>query len=367
MWRPWPTSERKRRAAASPRAQVATHPRVFSHTPRATRAPGAFTLAGMAELRYLGTKGWTRIASVQPKHGLAWVQRLAEVQGGVVDRAQLLACGLSASSIKRLIHKGWLIPLLPGVYALGHRAVTSRGRLVGALLYAGFESALSHLTAAYLLKIVSDDSVVVHVSARRRRRSIRGVVVHRPKDIDYVVMPDGLPVTNPARTLMDIAPRCSDYELQKALANADFHKLLEPDSLNEVTGRGHPGSARLWKAIKTHMPELAETLSYLEDLMLLLCRRYGIPLPIPNGKVGPHKPDGLWPDAMLIVELDGGANHSSPTQRRIDAERDMHYRSLGYLVLRYTYWQVKRQGRAVAAEITATLAARRAEVQPKAG
>lgn len=69
------------------------------------------------------------------------------------------------------------------------------------------------------------------------------------------------------------------------------------------------------------MPELAETLSYLEDMMLLLCRRYDIPLPAPNKQVGKHKPDGVWPGAMLIVELDGGGNHSSPTQRRIDAER----------------------------------------------
>jgi hypothetical protein len=125
---------------------------------------------------------------------------------------------------------------------------------------------------------------------------------------------------------MDIAPRCSAYELQKALANADFHKLLDPESLAAVMGRGRSGSAGLRKAIKAHMP------------------------------------DGLWLDAMLIVELDGGANHSSPTQRRIDAERDMYYRSLGYLVLRYTFWQVKRQGAAVAAEIIATLAARSAEI-----
>jgi len=161
---------------------------------------------------------------------------------------------------------------------------------------------------------------------------------------------------------MDIAPRCSAYELQKALANADFHKLLDPESLAAVMGRGRPGSAGLRKTIKAHMPELAETLSYLEDMMLLLCQRYGIPLPIPNGKVGPHMPDALWLDAMLIVELDGGANHSSPTQRRIDAERDMYYRSLGYLVLRYTFWQVKRQGAAVAAEIIATRAARSVEI-----
>ncbi len=63
---------------------------------------------------------------------------------------------------------------------------------------------------------------------------------------------------------------------------------------------------------------------------------------------------------MLIVELDGADGHSSPSQRRRDAERDMYFRSLGYLVLRYTHWQVTHQGRAIAAEIKATLVARAA-------
>jgi len=154
---------------------------------------------------------------------------------------------------------------------------------------------------------------------------------------------------------MDIAPGCSDYELRKALADADYRDMLDPDSLNEVMGGGHPGSAKLRRILHKHMPELAETLSFLEDLLLLLCERHGVPLPAPNRRVGRWRPDGVWPEAMLIVELDGGAAHSSPSQRREDAERDMYFRGLGYLVLRYTYWQIKREGAAIAAELHAAL------------
>ncbi len=147
-------------------------------------------------------------------------------------------------------------------------------------------------------------------------------------------------------------------QLRKALANADFHDLLSADELAEVMGRGHPGSAKLRRAIDTHMPELAQTLSPLEDILLLLCERHDLPLPHPNTWVGRYRPDAVWPTAMVIVEVDGGAAHSSPSQRRTDAERDMHFRSLGYTVLRYTYWQIKRQGASVAAEIRSALAAR---------
>ena len=171
-------------------------------------------------------------------------------------------------------------------------------------------------------------------------------------------MHQGLPVTSLAQTLVDIAPGCPDWELRKAMANAEYGRTLTAAEIAAVTGKGHPGSARIRKMISAYMPELAETLSPLEDMLLSLCERHAIPLPQPNRRVGKWRPDGVWPEAMLIVELDGGANHSSPSQRRRDAERDMYFRSLGYLVMRYTYWQVRREGAAIAAELKAAIAAR---------
>lgn len=203
MCRPWPTKRRSGRATRARSAFRHTLATKFAHAATHSRAASVHA-PDMSELRYLGTEGWARIASVEPSDALARFRRLAAVQGGVVDRAQLLACGLSASSIKRLIAKGWLIPLLPGVYALGPTALTMRGRLVGPLLYAGFGSALSHPTAAHLWRMLSKDSPVVHLATRRRRRSIRGIAIHRPREIDCAVH-DGLPVTIPARTLMDIS------------------------------------------------------------------------------------------------------------------------------------------------------------------
>jgi len=285
------------------------------------------------------------------------IRSVAEAQGGVISRQQLLDCGLTSTGVARWVKRGWLIRRHPAVYALGHTAILPHGRLTAALLHSGAGSGLAHGTAAYRWKIAKEDSVAVHVVAAARARSTEGVIVHHPRRIELVRHEQFL-LTSPSQTLMDIAPSCREFELRQALANADFEKLLDPDALRSVMGKGHPGSAKLRRVIGKHMPELAETLSPLEDMMLLLCERYRIPLPIPNPEVGPHKPDGLWPEAMLIVELDGGGNHSSPTQRRVDAERDMQYRSLGFVVLRYTYWQVKRQGAAVAAEIVATIASR---------
>jgi hypothetical protein len=257
------------------------------------------------------------------------------------------------------VASGWLVRLYTGVYAFAQTALTERGRLVAALLRAGEGSAVSHETAAHLLKLIEREPSAIHVSHEGKRRSQPGLTFHRPKSFETESW-KGLPITSRVQTLVDIAPGCTEWELRKALANAEFGRMLEAKALEAVMGNGHPGSAKLNRAIRKHMPELAETLSHLEDMLLFLCERHGVPLPAPNKRVGKWRPDGVWEAAMLMVELDGGGNHSSPAQRRRDAERDMYYRGLGYLVLRYTYWQVRRQGAEVAAELKATLATRTA-------
>ena len=148
---------------------------------------------------------------------------------------------------------------------------------------------------------------------------------------------------------MDMAPSTPDWELRKALAEADYREILDAEELRAVMGRGHPGSARLRSAIERHMPELARTLSPLEDVFLLLCEREGIPLPSRNAEIGPYMVDALWEDRRLIVELDGAAAHSSPDQRRRDEIRAAHLRGLGYTLLRFTWHDVVRQPTATAA------------------
>ena len=76
------------------------------------------------------------------------IARLATLESGIVTRAQLLGLGLSPNQLDRRIAAGRLRPVYRGVYALGHDALPSRGRLMAALLAAGPGAALSHRTAA---------------------------------------------------------------------------------------------------------------------------------------------------------------------------------------------------------------------------
>src|SRR4051794_14421188 len=62
------------------------------------------------------------------------IAAIAERQGGVVARAQLIARGLSAQAIDRRVRAGRLHILYRGVYAVGHRVVGAVGRRWAAVL-----------------------------------------------------------------------------------------------------------------------------------------------------------------------------------------------------------------------------------------
>ncbi len=194
-------------------------------------------MAAISQLSPFSSEGWTRMATER-------VRMVAEAQGGVISRQQLLDCGLTSTAIARWVERGWLIRLHPSVYAVGHAAILPEGRLTAALLHSGPGSGLAHGTAAFRWKIAKEDSVAVHVVAPGRARSTEGVIVHHPRRIE-LVRQDRFLMTTPSQTLMDIAPSLSEFELRQALANADFEKLLDPNELSAVMGKGHPGSAKL--------------------------------------------------------------------------------------------------------------------------
>lgn len=166
---------------------------------------------------------------------------------------------------------------------------------------------------------------------------------------------NGLPVTPVARTLLDFASVAPLERVRGAVAEADFHHLLDLDAIDRITGVGRPGSKKLNRALALHRPECARARSELEKLFLDLCRRHRLPFPEVNVKIGPHTVDAVWRDARLVVEVDGGDGHASYSQMQRDRECDLYLRRCGYAVHRYSWWQVTRRHADVAADVRRSL------------
>ncbi len=86
------------------------------------------------------------------------VAKISGAQWGVIGTAQLRDRGVARTTVMRWRRDGRLHPLLPGVYAVGHRAVTREGWLVAALVHAGPGAALSYATAAWWWGLIGPES-----------------------------------------------------------------------------------------------------------------------------------------------------------------------------------------------------------------
>ncbi|HEX6602004.1 MAG TPA: DUF559 domain-containing protein, partial [Solirubrobacterales bacterium] len=93
------------------------------------------------------------------------------------------------------------------------------------------------------------------------------------------------------------------------------------------------------------------TRSDLEALFLEICRRYGIPMPEVNVRLGRWEVDFLWRSQRLVVETDFWAYHRGSVAFEDDHARDLDLRSAGFTVLRFTDRQLEGEAERVAADV----------------
>ncbi len=282
------------------------------------------------------------------------VARLAARQFGRVSWAQLKWLGIPQSTIQCWVDTGYLFRVLPGVYAVGHRAKTTEADLFAAVLYAGPGAMLSHATAAWWVGLVKSKPYMIHVSTPRRCRSLPGITVHQRRSIERQ-WHRGLPVTPFAQTMVDYATRATPSDVRRALAQADFEDGLNVGALEAGLGSGCAGSRKVRKALRTHQPELAKARSRIEVTLFELCEAEGLPLPELNAEVAGWEVDALWRRERVAVELDGPGNHRTPAQIRRDRRKEFELRAVHFMVLRYSDDQVDHDGATVMAELRRTL------------
>jgi very-short-patch-repair endonuclease len=295
-----------------------------------------------------------------PRPGRDWtIATLATMQYGVVSRAQLLAAGISPGAIATRLNRHQLHQLHRGVYAVGHTALVPLAREMAAVLACGPGAALSHWSAAWLWRLLALASGPIDVTVPRSNRRRPGLHVHRSRSLapEDTKIHRGIPVTSPARTLLDLAEVASARELERAFDEALTQRLTTRPALVALVERsqGHRGTGKL-RALVNRGEEPALTRSEAEERFLAILREAGLPTPEVNTYVARHLVDFLWRECSLVVEVDGYRFHSSRSAFERDRVRDAELDAAGFRVIRVTWRQLVQEPMAVVARIARALA-----------
>ncbi len=290
------------------------------------------------------------------------VTRLLAEQHGLATRQDLLR-RVPRTVVDGMVERGQLQRVFPHVYtARGNPAAGDR-RFRAALLSVGPHAALSHRTALAIRGLVEHTGPVhVVVDHRRRQAGSHDLRVHRQAGWDdredAVELVRGLRVTTLADSVVDSWPDLPRNSRRPLLLDVVRSTGLDAAGLTRAAARRPNIGGRR---------DLARAIALLGDGVTSELEALGVEkvfthpaIPRSRGQLKVTCTDGVvrfldraWKEAMLAVELDGAAFHTSPEDRQRDLHRDAVLASMGWLVLRFTYAEVLRDPDGVRAKVLA--------------
>jgi very-short-patch-repair endonuclease len=235
------------------------------------------------------------------------------------------------------------------------------GWWLAAVLACGPGAVLSHRCAGSLVGILDGWPATVDVSVPRDLGSRRGVRVHEAAIAgDERTVHAGIPVTSPARTLLDLAAVLDFHQLKRALERAEALRLADATPLVALIER-HPGR-RGMANLRTAMNEEirpALTKSELERVFLTFLERAGLPLPRTNVwlQIGADwiEVDCVWRERRVIAELDSRAYHQTSAAFERDRHRDRRLQAAGWRPIRITDRALRKERDTLVADVRALL------------
>jgi very-short-patch-repair endonuclease len=272
--------------------------------------------------------------------GGAAVEWVASRQLALITVPQLHVAGVGRGGVRRRRENRSLHLMYRGVYLVGHSIPPPGALELAAVLACGERTLASHRSAAalwQLAKSVTDEADVTVIA--RGCRSRPRLRVHQVETLDPRDHGKrrGIPVTAPARTLIDYASTTGREEAERAIAEAFALKLVtEPQLLAAIDRAPHRAGVASVRAILGQPGGAKRTRSGGERAMLRLIRAAGLPEPRTNHPVAGFDADFCWPEQRLIVEVDGHNFHSDRRTIERDHRRDVVHKDAGYEVLRFT-------------------------------
>lgn len=292
-------------------------------------------------------------------------------------RPELHAAGYSDVEVRRMLHTGELARVRRGAYLAGELPEDAAARhlllIRAAVEHLSEDAVVSHASAAVLHGMPVWGLPLDRVHVTRQRRSTgarRGGQVHAHSaplgDHDIVVL-NGVTVTSPARTVIDVARR-APFEQAVVVADGALHLGLVDNAamgiaLQRKRWPGMPAARRVVAFADGRSASPGESRSRVA-LMLA-----GIPTPVLQWEVRDRDGgfvgcvDFGWPGLMTVGEFDGRVKYGAlvrPGETPADVVyreklREDALRAEGLAVVRWT-WADLRDFAPIAARLRRELA-----------
>ena len=270
-------------------------------------------------------------------------------QFGLITWSQARASGFTARQIHVRVKRGLWLRYLPGVYRMAGAGTSLQQYLMGACLWGGPITVVSHRAAAALfgLQGVSPGTVEITTTTSKRAPTPR-IRVHHVRGLEKrdLTVYKGLPVTSVARTIVDLASVASPRVLETAFNHAlRFRQTSAEDvaaKLRELGSNGRRGTQELRKLLGSREILHEGSASDAEDDFISFLRWARLPAPVGQFTIADDKGrfvmrcDFAYPEHKLAVEIDSHSFHSEPGDRARDHSKRRRATALGWLVVSVT-------------------------------
>ncbi len=287
---------------------------------------------------------------------------LAPIPPLLSDRPFTRQVALAAGITDTMLRGKRFRRLFRGVYVDAAVELTLHVWLIGALLAMPPRSVVSHVTALRWYGFDIGSPWPLHLSTRTATHTRQaGIAAHQRRAVISVDIRDGIPVTRPDRTLVDIATKVTLVELIQAAEWMIHRRLTTVDTLGTYAmHRSLDGVRRVRRVIGLVREGAESPMETLVRLMLVFAR---LPEPACNVDIRDSlgrfiaRGDLVYAQFLVVVEYDGWHHERDGRQRRHDLLRRERLETAGWRVIVITADDLQHK-RAVVHRVHAALSAR---------
>lgn len=273
--------------------------------------------------------------------------------------------GFSRKEREHRVATGQWVVLHEDVYLVAGATRSWRGDLLAACWAGGFRAVSSHRSAAALWKLAGGRRSLQEITCPRWRRARHGeLVVHESKAFDPVdaTVVEGIPVTTPERTLLDLGAVCHESVVEMALDAAEKRELVTLESVGAAVKRlgrsGRNGVSTLRRLLAERRPDRRPPESEMETLMLQVIRRSGLPEPVTQFEIRRAgrfiaRVDAAYPEWHIAIEYDSYEYHAGRKAHDKDNGRRNRIVGAGWLPVSATAEDLRAGGPALCSAIRA--------------